>query len=117
MAGMCGSVVALYQSPWGSLHSKSMVLLEGNSNESRYSYFRASASICAEECRSGGLSLYAATALQPHLSIKKRINSPLIGDKPLGPVIKNGRVGISYSEDFNKESIRFAIDQACQSNT
>ena len=28
-------------------------------------------------------------------------------------VIKSGRVGISYSEDFNEESIQFAIDQAC----
>ena len=28
-------------------------------------------------------------------------------------IIKDGRVGISYSEDFNEESIRIAIEQAC----
>lgn len=28
-------------------------------------------------------------------------------------IIKNGRVGISYSEDFNEASIRFAVEQAC----
>jgi len=31
-------------------------------------------------------------------------------------VIKDGRVGISYSEDFNGTSIQFAIDQACSNS-